>query len=592
MQPSPELDLLRVCCRDSRAPGFAAHIQKVSTQISRWSVLIETLVQHEVDSFVYSRLQEAPGAVPDQVMSVLAERAARNAAGALQQTSELTDLIQDLSVEALEAVCLRGPLLSAALYGSSSIRIWDRVELGVREQDRAAIRKIIQRRGYVLDAQSAGKDRFEGPGKARVTVVSRIPHPEKGPPLELAGILPRCVPAEVAGVKTLAIAHQDLPILLAIYGANQQWPLWGCLVDLDVLMRSDPNLNLTGVKEYAADLHLWRTVQAGLILSHAVLETPVPKQMLEATARDQDMEALIADARTRLFGVQPAPETAAGPAERGNLERTSHAAPHFVARPSPPSPTLSSPGSGLELRAYRLPEINSVPVPATRTRGWMDRTHERFAYRCVPLVLANQAGWHILNPRTIEVEWDGGDGMEAIRVRALSGAGRGAAHSHFGYGIVTWHIPFLFRTPPGYNLWVKGPANSPKDGVCALEGVVETDWAEATFTMNWQLTRPGHVVRFEEGEPICCIVPQRRGELEQFDPVVEELAEAPDEHQRYQRWSKSRDVFLDLEKSPLSRPRKRGQMHYFHGESLGGERFEEHQNKLNLRAFRKRRPDS
>ena len=62
--------------------------------------------------------------------------------------------------------------------------------------------------------------------------------------------------------------------------------------------------------------------------------------------------------------------------------------------------------------------------------------------------------------------------------------------SNFGYGIVTWYLPYLFRTSPGYNLWVRGPVNSPKDGIVPLEGLVETDWAEATFTVNWKITRP------------------------------------------------------------------------------------------------------
>jgi hypothetical protein len=38
-----------------------------------------------------------------------------------------------------------------------------------------------------------------------------------------------------------------------------------------------------------------------------------------------------------------------------------------------------------------------------------------------------------------------------------------SAISHFGSGILTWNVPYLFRTPPGYNLLVRGPANWPKD---------------------------------------------------------------------------------------------------------------------------------
>ena len=79
--------------------------------------------------------------------------------------------------------------------------------------------------------------------------------------------------------------------------------------------------------------------------------------------------------------------------------------------------------------------------------------------------------------------------------------------STFGSGILTFTIGYLFRTAPGYNLHVRGPANSPKDGIVALEGVVESDWTEAAFTMNWKVTRPNHPVVFEENEPIAMISP-------------------------------------------------------------------------------------
>ncbi len=88
----------------------------------------------------------------------------------------------------------------------------------------------------------------------------------------------------------------------------------------------------------------------------------------------------------------------------------------------------------------------------------------------------------------------------------------GPVAAMFGYGIVTWMIPYPFRTDPGWNLLVRGPANHPEDGVSPLEGLVETEdrtvprtmfWSTASFTMSWELTRPGAPVRFEAGEPFA-----------------------------------------------------------------------------------------
>ena len=46
--------------------------------------------------------------------------------------------------------------------------------------------------------------------------------------------------------------------------------------------------------------------------------------------------------------------------------------------------------------------------------------------------------------------------------------------SHFGEAVLTFSLPYLFRTPRGVNLWVKGPSNWIKDGIQPLEGIVET----------------------------------------------------------------------------------------------------------------------
>jgi hypothetical protein len=89
----------------------------------------------------------------------------------------------------------------------------------------------------------------------------------------------------------------------------------------------------------------------------------------------------------------------------------------------------------------------------------MDATGQRFAYRCLPLLMANQAGWLLLNSHGLRATWDGGDGTQALRLEYVSGEPPYPATSHFGHGILTWHVPYLFRTPPGYNLLARGPAN-------------------------------------------------------------------------------------------------------------------------------------
>lgn len=225
-------------------------------------------------------------------------------------------------------------------------------------------------------------------------------------------------------------------------------------------------------------------------------------------------------------------------------------------------------------------------VPASREREWMHATARRFAYRCLPMTIANQAGWFVLNSHRVCVVWTGKEGADSVQVWHLSGEPPFPAISNFGHGIVTFAVPFLFRTPPGYNLLMRGPANWPKDGAYALEGVIETDWASATANMNWKITRPDFPIIFDIDEPICMVVPQRRGELEAFTPRLQPIAEDEGLHESHEHWAVSRAQFLAETKIADSEAAKRGwQKHYFQGTTSDGLTAPEHQTKLTLRPF-------
>lgn len=247
----------------------------------------------------------------------------------------------------------------------------------------------------------------------------------------------------------------------------------------------------------------------------------------------------------------------------------------------------------MKLTAYEtVPATGFGLAPAPYGRQWMDETSQRSAYRCLPLLIANQAGWMITNPGTVRVKWDGGPALGAVQMQRWETPGTAAYQdymwpsSHFGSGIITWTLPFLFRTPPGYNLLVRGPANCIKDGVAPLEGVTETDWATATFTMNWKVTRSDTWVTFEQGEPLCMIVPQRRGELEEFTPKIRPLSDDPDLCAGNKAWQESRDRFSRDRLTPGTEAAKHGwERTYFRGQTAGGELAPEHQTRLRLQPF-------
>ena len=196
----------------------------------------------------------------------------------------------------------------------------------------------------------------------------------------------------------------------------------------------------------------------------------------------------------------------------------------------------------MKLICYALYDPPPLIRPAPATRDWMDATPDAYAYRCLPLNIANAHGWELLCPTGFSAHWNGGTGTNAITI-TLDEGDRAPAISHFGSGILTFHIEAVFRTEPGWSLLAQGPINCPKDGIAALTGVVETDWAPYSFTMNWKFTAPGRTVRFEKGEPFCAFFPVQRGLVPGVEPEIRNLSEEPALLAEYQAWSAGRNRF-------------------------------------------------
>jgi hypothetical protein len=241
----------------------------------------------------------------------------------------------------------------------------------------------------------------------------------------------------------------------------------------------------------------------------------------------------------------------------------------------------------MKLIAYTLtsgpaPEIR----PAPATRAWMDETPHSYAYRCLPLNTANAHGWEILCPVDFRATWDGNVATNSIKIEA---AGNPYHHpiSHFGSGVLTFHVNVLFRTEDGQNLYVTGPANFFKDGIVPLQGVIETDWSPYTFTMNWKFTRPC-TIEFKKGEPFCFFFPLNRSAIEQTEPEFRAIDSDPETKKQFEEWNKSRDQFLKDLHDPSSQARAdKWQKLYYRGlKPDETEGCPAHQIKLRVKSFK------
>jgi Family of unknown function (DUF6065)/Cupin-like domain len=208
-------------------------------------------------------------------------------------------------------------------------------------------------------------------------------------------------------------------------------------------------------------------------------------------------------------------------------------------------------------------------------RDWMDASPSRFAYRCLPLTIANQTGLWIKNPVGFTATWLGPERPGSIDFQFDRSADvwRTWITNEFGLGIITWNTPFLFRTKPqGSRLLVCGPANEFKANAHPLTAIIESDWITMSFTMNWKIMNVGEPVRFEMGEPLFQAIPllsNACADLEGASVTYKKLDDDPDVARAYREWDQSRVRFMERSKAGGVKPDE-WQRDYFLGRDASG----------------------
>lgn len=244
-----------------------------------------------------------------------------------------------------------------------------------------------------------------------------------------------------------------------------------------------------------------------------------------------------------------------------------------------------------EVVAYRHSSDDGwVIEPASARREWMDNTTGRFAYRCLPLVMANQLGWVVRSPGTFSVKWGGKVGVESLTIRHTEGPEefRRNVLSHFGHGIVSFMFPWVFRTPPGVALLVRGATNFWVHNAHPLDGLVETDWISTTFTMNWQMTSLNREAWFRKGDPIAMLTPMRVDTAEGLTARMDDLATNLRLREEVNTFNRKRGETARANREKFERGEKDHQSYeldYMHGQTPSGVSTDGHRTNIKLHRF-------
>ncbi len=183
-------------------------------------------------------------------------------------------------------------------------------------------------------------------------------------------------------------------------------------------------------------------------------------------------------------------------------------------------------------------------VPLKIHRDWMNKTQEKFAYKCLPLNVANQYGWAVVSPCDFKVSWYGGTHEENVEVFDIPDEYSACIQSHFGDATFTINPDFIIQTPENYSIYIRGIPNKEYGILKPLDAIVETDWLPFTFTYNFKFMESG-IYEFKKGDLLFCFFPILRNTVENFEIISQNIEENPQLNNDFKEFATARQDALN-----------------------------------------------
>ena len=166
---------------------------------------------------------------------------------------------------------------------------------------------------------------------------------------------------------------------------------------------------------------------------------------------------------------------------------------------------------------YRMPD-ETIPMKGKTKRDWWEKVDGKtrdLAHFCLPLMMANGAGYYLRSSCHFTCEWDGKSDTNA-KINIIDKAPHGVVDDHSTYGGFTIQSAVNIQTEnEGDYIWIKQIPNMYRPWFYPMEALIESWWGAggATAGLVCLLNRPG---KFEMkiGDPIAQMILVSKSDLE------------------------------------------------------------------------------
>ena len=310
----PEVPVLLSCARVRLEPDRAEQVRALLRQGLDWAWLLRAAQWHTTAPLLYWHLSRvAPVAIPAPDRDGLRQWFQDNAGRNLLLTGQLLRILRLFAAHGVRAVPFKGPTLAASAYGNLALRQFLDLDLLLLPADLPRARDLLAAEGYrsglplepaqeVAYLASLGQMPFVKEGRTcMVELHAQIAPRDFYFPLGLERVWRRLRPVSLAGQDVLALAGEDLLLVLCAHGAKHLWGCLGWVCDVAELLRAQPAMNWAWVVDEARSLRCERILLLGLLLAHDLLEAPVPEDLLRRARSLPVLRALAAQVWGLMF---------------------------------------------------------------------------------------------------------------------------------------------------------------------------------------------------------------------------------------------------------------------------------------------------
>jgi hypothetical protein len=317
--------------------------------VGDWDGLRDAALDHGVAALLYRRIVEcASTAIPPEQLRSLHSLAIANERRSLRMGVRLLRLLDLLSHAGLDAIPVKGPVMSEALYGDAGLRHFADLDLAVRRRDVATARDALLGEGFrQITAVGIDIDRllasegglaFESSDRELVLDL----HWRLGPRFAHASLPAEALiangrRAEFLGRDLLTLSREDLFVVMCVHGAhNHRWDRLELMAALGAWGAAAAPTDWPPLLERAARLGCHRRCLIGCLLMRDVTGCTLPAEVEARIARDPLATRLARVAREALFA--EGLRTSAGEGLFGivweslALDKPTRMVGHFVAR--------------------------------------------------------------------------------------------------------------------------------------------------------------------------------------------------------------------------------------------------------------------